>query len=140
MDLTEGFPLHHCFRRRQPLHHQSIRVAVRKGRRRWRGALLGRVCLVFVPVLNRVDSVLDEYKKNGCCPSSGTYDSICPNDTRRNSAFEQSVRKAVAQAVETASKNNYHARIQILISGTENEFVYAQDDCLRTMVVKIARR
>ncbi|KAI3812460.1 hypothetical protein L1987_17169 [Smallanthus sonchifolius] len=60
--------------------------------------------------------------------------SICPNDTRKNNAFEQSVRKAVAQAVETAPKsNNYHARIQILISGTENELVYAQAECLRTL-------
>ncbi|KAK1438193.1 hypothetical protein QVD17_03998 [Tagetes erecta] len=60
--------------------------------------------------------------------------SICSNNTRRNIAFAQSIRKAVAQAVETAPKtNNYYARTQILIAGTENEFVYAQADCLRTL-------
>ncbi|KAK9052733.1 hypothetical protein SSX86_029363 [Deinandra increscens subsp. villosa] len=60
--------------------------------------------------------------------------SICSDNTRRNNAFEQSVRMAVAKAVETAPKsNNYHARTQIPISGTENELVYAQADCWRTL-------
>ncbi|KAL8201323.1 hypothetical protein R6Q57_012662 [Mikania cordata] len=60
--------------------------------------------------------------------------SICTNTTRRNNVFEQSVKKVVAEAVETAPKtNNYYARPEILISGTENQLVYAQADCLRTL-------
>ncbi|KAL8267076.1 hypothetical protein R6Q59_004420 [Mikania micrantha] len=59
---------------------------------------------------------------------------ICTNTTRRNNVFEQSVKKVVAEAVETAPKtNNYYARPEILISGTENQLVYAQADCLRTL-------
>nr|XP_043608621.1 cysteine-rich receptor-like protein kinase 2 isoform X1 [Erigeron canadensis]XP_043608622.1 cysteine-rich receptor-like protein kinase 2 isoform X1 [Erigeron canadensis] len=57
---------------------------------------------------------------------------MCPNNTRRDSAFEQSVRNAVAQAAETAPKsNNYHARTQAFISNTAT--AYAVADCWLTL-------
>lgn len=59
---------------------------------------------------------------------------ICPNSTTRNNAFQQSVRNAVTQAVETASKNNnYHARTQALISRTANNSIIAVAGCLFTL-------
>lgn len=60
--------------------------------------------------------------------------SICPNNTRINNAFEKSVRKVVSQAVVSGTRsNNKLDRTQALISGTENNSVYAFANCWFTL-------
>ncbi|CAA3015713.1 cysteine-rich receptor kinase 2 [Olea europaea subsp. europaea] len=65
---------------------------------------------------------------------SGPYDkAVCGNRTQKNSAFQVSARKAVAQAVSAAPNNNGYARVQVRVSGTENESTYVLANCWRTL-------
>ncbi|CAI9761748.1 unnamed protein product [Fraxinus pennsylvanica] len=65
---------------------------------------------------------------------TGPYDrTICGNRTQKNSAFQVSARKAVAQAVSAAPNNNGYARDQVPVSGTANESAYVLANCWRTL-------
>ncbi|KAM7487287.1 hypothetical protein LguiB_024771 [Lonicera macranthoides] len=58
---------------------------------------------------------------------------LCGNTTRKNSAFQETARQAVLQAVSDATNNNNYARLQAAVSGTANESAYVLADCWRTL-------
>ncbi|KAL2484517.1 Cysteine-rich receptor-like protein kinase 2 [Abeliophyllum distichum] len=57
---------------------------------------------------------------------------VCGNRTQKSSAFQDSARRAVVQAVSIAPNNNGYARAQVPVSGT-NESAYVLADCWRTL-------
>ncbi|KAI3452702.1 hypothetical protein Pfo_009366 [Paulownia fortunei] len=58
---------------------------------------------------------------------------ICGNNTREDSAFQASTRRALSQAVSAAPKNNGYARAQVALLGTANESAYVLANCWRTI-------
>lgn len=58
---------------------------------------------------------------------------LCGNTTQKNSAFQETARQAVLQAVSDATNNNNYARLQAAVSGTANESAYVLADCWRTL-------
>ncbi|KAE9449925.1 hypothetical protein C3L33_18167, partial [Rhododendron williamsianum] len=71
---------------------------------------------------------------------SGPQDtSVCGNSTQKNSAFEDSARRAVTQVVDNGPKGNGFARAQVAVSGATNESVYVLADCWRTISANSCR-
>uniref|UniRef100_A0A5B7AB91 Putative cysteine-rich receptor-like protein kinase 2 n=1 Tax=Davidia involucrata TaxID=16924 RepID=A0A5B7AB91_DAVIN len=58
---------------------------------------------------------------------------LCGNTTRKDSAFGESARRAVLQAVSDATNKNGYARGQVAVSGTANQSVYVLADCWRSL-------
>lgn len=58
---------------------------------------------------------------------------VCGNRTRKNSAFQESARRAVLQAATDAPNNNGYARAEFQVSGTFNESAYVLADCWKTL-------
>ncbi|KAL2455619.1 Cysteine-rich receptor-like protein kinase 2 [Forsythia ovata] len=80
---------------------------------------------------------------DGCFMRAGNYSflqeytgpndmAVCGNRTQKSSAFQDSARRAVVQAVSAAPNKNGYARAQVPVSGT-NESVYVLTDCWRTL-------
>ncbi|KAL2510260.1 Cysteine-rich receptor-like protein kinase 2 [Forsythia ovata] len=80
---------------------------------------------------------------DGCFMRAGNYSflqeytgphdtAVCGNRTLKSSAFQDSARQAVVQAVSAAPNNNGYGRAQVPVSGT-NESVYVLTDCWRTL-------
>ena len=59
--------------------------------------------------------------------------SVCGNTTRKNSTFEESVKKALSSAVVAAPHQKGHAIAQEAVPGAVNESAYALADCWRTL-------
>ena len=59
--------------------------------------------------------------------------SVCGNTTRKNSTFEESVKKALSSAVVAAPYQKGHAIAQEAVPGAVNESAYALADCWRTL-------
>uniref|UniRef100_A0A2P2PLU6 Uncharacterized protein MANES_12G025400 n=1 Tax=Rhizophora mucronata TaxID=61149 RepID=A0A2P2PLU6_RHIMU len=57
---------------------------------------------------------------------------VCGNTTKNSSAFQDSARQAVSQAVANAPNNQGYSRAQVAVSGT-NESAYVLADCWRTL-------
>ncbi|KAL3511315.1 hypothetical protein ACH5RR_030716 [Cinchona calisaya] len=58
---------------------------------------------------------------------------VCGNRTRKDSAFQESARRAVLQAATDAPNKNGYARAELLVSGTSNESAYVLADCWKTL-------
>ncbi|CAI9779360.1 unnamed protein product [Fraxinus pennsylvanica] len=63
---------------------------------------------------------------------------VCGNRTQRTSAFQNSARQAVVQAVSAAPNNNGYARAQVPVSRT-NESAYVLANCWRTLSANSCR-
>lgn len=63
----------------------------------------------------------------------------CGNTTRHDSAFEESVRQAMSQAVSAAPGNNGYGRAQVAVAGRRNESAYVLADCWRTINASACR-
>ncbi|XP_065636770.1 cysteine-rich receptor-like protein kinase 2 isoform X3 [Quercus suber] len=59
--------------------------------------------------------------------------SVCGNTTRKNSTFEESVKKALSSTVVAAPHQKGHAIAQEAVPGAVNESAYALADCWRTL-------
>ncbi|XP_050276604.1 cysteine-rich receptor-like protein kinase 2 [Quercus robur] len=59
--------------------------------------------------------------------------SVCGNTTRKNSTFEESVKKALSSAVVAAPHLKSHAIAQEAVPRAVNESAYALADCWRTL-------
>ena len=59
--------------------------------------------------------------------------SVCGNTTRKNSTFEESVKKALSSAVVAAPHQKGHAIAQEAVPGAVNESAYALADCWKTL-------
>ncbi|KAB8455101.1 hypothetical protein FH972_025254 [Carpinus fangiana] len=58
---------------------------------------------------------------------------VCGNSTRKNLAFEASVREAVTQAVVAAPNHKGYAGAQVAVAGAVNESAYVLADCWRSL-------
>ncbi|CAA2995935.1 cysteine-rich receptor kinase 2 [Olea europaea subsp. europaea] len=63
---------------------------------------------------------------------------VCDNRTQKSSAFQNSARQAVVQAVSAAPNNNGFARAQVPVSRT-NESAYVLANCWRTLSASSCR-
>ncbi|KAL3501161.1 hypothetical protein ACH5RR_035610 [Cinchona calisaya] len=61
---------------------------------------------------------------------------VCGNMTRKNSAFQESARRAVLQAATDARKSDHYARAKLRVPGTANESAYVLADCWKTLNTK----
>lgn len=74
-------------------------------------------------------SFYEEYKG----PGDGA---VCGNTTRRNSAFQESARKAVIKAVQKAPNNKgYYAHSRVAVPGIVNQSAYVLANCWKTLNV-----
>ncbi|KAG8383205.1 hypothetical protein BUALT_Bualt05G0160300 [Buddleja alternifolia] len=64
---------------------------------------------------------------------------VCGNITRDNSAFQESARQAISEAVSAAPNNNGYARARVAVSGTANESAYVLANCWRTLSASSCR-
>ncbi|KAL3501160.1 hypothetical protein ACH5RR_035609 [Cinchona calisaya] len=59
---------------------------------------------------------------------------VCGNRTRKNSAFQESARRAVLKAATDAqNNNNNYARGELQVSGTKDETAYVLAECWKTL-------
>ncbi|KAG9449844.1 hypothetical protein H6P81_009809 [Aristolochia fimbriata] len=58
---------------------------------------------------------------------------VCGNATQRSTRFEESVRRAIADATAAAPPNGGYARAKALVSGSTNESAYVLADCWKTL-------
>ncbi|KAF8016261.1 hypothetical protein BT93_H1692 [Corymbia citriodora subsp. variegata] len=58
---------------------------------------------------------------------------VCGNVTRKDTTFQDSARKAVADAITRAPNNTGYARAEVVVSGTANESAYVLANCWRTL-------
>ncbi|KAI5679228.1 hypothetical protein M9H77_10178 [Catharanthus roseus] len=71
---------------------------------------------------------------------TGSWDhAVCGNRTRKNSAFQESARRAVLQAASVAPNNNGYARVELPVSGAANASAYVLADCWKTLNVNSCR-
>ncbi|XP_019163820.1 PREDICTED: cysteine-rich receptor-like protein kinase 2 isoform X2 [Ipomoea nil] len=57
---------------------------------------------------------------------------VCGNSTRNDSVFGETVRRAVVQAVSNASTNTDYAKVELPVSGRNDETVYVLGNCWKT--------
>ncbi|XP_019163562.1 PREDICTED: cysteine-rich receptor-like protein kinase 2 [Ipomoea nil] len=58
---------------------------------------------------------------------------VCGNITRNDSVFGETVRRAVLRAASNASKNTGYAKVELPVSGKNNETVYVVANCWKTL-------
>ncbi|KAK4741422.1 hypothetical protein SAY87_025010 [Trapa incisa] len=58
---------------------------------------------------------------------------VCGNKTKKGSSFEDSARKALAQAVATARGNKGYGRAEVAVSSVVNQSAYVLADCWKTL-------
>nr|GMD97900.1 cysteine-rich receptor-like protein kinase 2 [Ipomoea batatas] len=59
---------------------------------------------------------------------------VCGNDTRKDLLFQETARRAVLQAVSNAPNSNGYARVEMLVSGAQNESsAYVLANCWKTL-------
>ncbi|XP_019176113.1 PREDICTED: cysteine-rich receptor-like protein kinase 2 isoform X2 [Ipomoea nil] len=60
---------------------------------------------------------------------------VCGNDTRKDLLFQESARRAVLQAVSNAPNSNGYARVEMPVSGAQNESssAYVLANCWKTL-------
>ncbi|XP_019163564.1 PREDICTED: cysteine-rich receptor-like protein kinase 2 [Ipomoea nil] len=58
---------------------------------------------------------------------------VCGNSTRNDSVFGETVRRAVVQAVSNASNNTDYAKVELPVSGRNNQTVYVVANCWKTV-------
>ncbi|KAF8016268.1 hypothetical protein BT93_H1691 [Corymbia citriodora subsp. variegata] len=58
---------------------------------------------------------------------------VCGNMTRKDKTFQDSARKAVADAIARAPNNQGYARAEVVMSGTANGSAYVLANCWRTL-------
>ncbi|KAG8383194.1 hypothetical protein BUALT_Bualt05G0159200 [Buddleja alternifolia] len=64
---------------------------------------------------------------------------ICGNITRNDSAFQESARRAISQAVSAAPNNNGYARARVAVTHAANNPAYVLANCWRSINVSSCR-